>query len=423
VCSSDLAASTRLTLEGAVTPPLGSAAQLTLQIGGERLDALNDLARVELPAWGPWSLRGAIRMTPSGYELQGLLLDVGQSRLSGSGKFDISGSRPRLDVQVAAPSIQLEDFPLPTRLTDDPPPQPGNTEAVRVTARALAGRTDRMLGASFLRRLDANIDVEANEVLSGSDRLADGELHLKLADGRLHLDPVVVNMPGGSMRLSLAYDLKDAKVEFAAAAQVERFDYGIIARRLGRADGLRGLFSLNVDIAGRAPSLQTVMKNASGRFDFAVWPTELRSGAFKLWSVNLLLTMLPLIDFSGASQVNCIVGRFDLNNGDLSSDKIMIDLTAVRIRGEGHANLATEELAFVFRPRAKGVSLFRLQTPLRVTGSLDDQHFGYNRRDAVESVLRMIASPILLPIERFTLGPLPRDGADRCTDPMRANGR
>ena len=417
------AASTRLTLEGAVTLPLGSAAQLTLQIGGERLDTLNHLARVELPAWGPWSLRGPIRMTPSGYEVQELLLEVGQSRLSGSGKFDISGSRPRLDVQVTAPSIQLEDFPLPKRLTDDPPPQSGNTEAMRFAARALAGRTDRMLGASFLRRLDANIDVKAKEVLSGSDRLADGELRLKLADGRLHLDPVVVNMPGGSMRLSLAYDLKDAAVEFAAAAQVERFDYGIIARRLGRADGMRGLFSLNVDIAGRAPSLQTVMKNASGRFDFAVWPTELRSGAFKLWSVNLLLTMLPLIDFSGASQVNCIVGRFDLNNGDLSSDKIMIDLTAVRIRGEGHANLATEELAFVFRPRAKGVSLFRLQTPLRVTGSLDDQHFGYNRRDAVESVLRMIASPILLPIERFTLGPLPRDGADRCTDPMRANGR
>ena len=30
---------------------------------------------------------------------------------------------------------------------------------------------------------------------------------------------------------------------------------------------------------------------------------------------------------------------------------------------------------------------------------------------AIESVLRLIASPILLPIEWLTLGPLPRDGA------------
>jgi uncharacterized protein involved in outer membrane biogenesis len=417
------AAGTRLTLDGEVTLPLGSAAQLTFQIGGERLETLNDLARVELPAWGPWSLRGPIRLTPSGYELQGLLLDVGQSHLSGTGRFDISGPRPRLDVQVAAPRIQLDDFPMPRRLTDDPPPRPTMTDGLRVAASTLAGRTDRLLSAGFLRRLDARIDVEAHEVLSGTDRLADGELHFELQDGRLHLDPAVVNLPGGSMRLSLSYDLVGAEVEFAAAAQVERFDYGIIARRLGRADDLRGLFSLNVDIVGRAPSLEAVMNNANGRFDFAVWPTELRSGIFKLWSVNLVLTLLPLIDTGGESQVNCIVGRFDLNNGDLISDKIMIDMTAVRIRGEGHANLATEELAFVFRPRAKGLALFRLQTPLRVSGTLEDQHFGNDRRDAVESVLRLIASPILLPIERFTLGPLPRDGADLCADPLRSNGR
>ncbi len=41
----------------------------------------------------------------------------------------------------------------------------------------------------------------------------------------------------------------------------------------------------------------------------------------------------------------------------------------------------------------------------------------------VESVLRLIASPILLPIEWLTLGPLPRDGADVCADPLRAMAR
>jgi hypothetical protein len=95
----------------------------------------------------------------------------------------------------------------------------------------------------------------------------------------------------------------------------------------------------------------------------------------------------------------------------------------VRIRGTGQANLATEELDFVFRPRSKGVAVFRLQNPLRVTGTLGDQRIGLDPRDSVESTLRLIASPILWPIERLTLGPLPRDGADVCTDPLRAAGR
>ena len=95
----------------------------------------------------------------------------------------------------------------------------------------------------------------------------------------------------------------------------------------------------------------------------------------------------------------------------------------MRVRGEGSANLASEQLAFVFRPRAKGFAPLRLQTPLRVSGTLTDYRIGIERRDLIESVLRLMASPILLPIEWFTLGPLPRDGADVCTDPLRANDR
>jgi hypothetical protein len=415
------AAGTRLSLDGEVTLPLGSAGRLSFEMSGERLDSLSELARVELPAWGPWSLRGPIHMTSTGYEMKELALAVGQSRLSGSGSLDVSGPRPLAELRVTAPSIQLDDFPMPQRLTDplDPPLQDGG---MRGTASRTAGRIDRLLSASFLKRVDATLDVHVAEVLSGTDRLADGAFQLKLQEGRLDLDPAVLNLPGGGMRLSMSYDLKQSEVDFHVAAQVERFDYGIIARRLNRADNLRGLFSLNLKLAGRAPSLDSTLRHANGMLDIAVWPTELRSGVFNLWSANLVLALLPLIDPGQKSQVNCIVGRFDLNDGDLADDKFLIDTSTVRIRGTGHANLKTEELGFVFRPRAKGPGLFRLQTPLRVSGTLTDQRFGFEPQDVFYSVLRMIASPILVPIERLTLGPLPRDGADVCTDPIRAIG-
>ena len=416
------AAGARLNLDGEVTLPLGSSGQLSFEMSGERLDTLSELARVELPAWGPWSLRGPIRMTSTGYELQGLTLAVGQSRLSGSGSLDVGGPRPRAELRVVAPRIQLDDFPMPQRLTDplEPRRQDGG---LRGTSARTAGRIDRLLSARFLRRFDATVEVHAGEVLAGADRLADGTLQLTLREGRLELDPVVLNLPGGGMALSMAYDLKESEVDFHVAARVERFDYGIIARRLDRADDLRGLFSLNLELAGRAPALDSIMRYADGALDIAVWPTELRSGVFNLWSANLVLALLPLIDPGQKSQVNCIVGRFDLKDGDLRDDKILIDTSTVRVRGIGHANLRTEELAFIFRPRAKGPRLFRLQTPLRVSGTLSDQRFEFDPKDVFHSAVRMVASPILLPIERFTLGPLPTDGADVCTDPIRAASR
>jgi len=359
-------------------------------------------------------------MTATGYELSGMLAQVGDSRLGGTGTLDLSGTRPRLDLRVTAPSIQLDDFPLPQRLSD-PPPQTGQTE-LRGTAARLAGRTDRLLSAGFLRRIDANIEVSAKQVLSGTDRLADGHLRVQLDGGRLTLDPVELRLPGGALRLALSYDLKDSQVDFAMRANIDRFDYGVIARRRGQADGVRGLFSLDLALEGTAPSLDTIMRNANGRLDFAVWPTELVSGVFDFWSVNLLLKLLPLMAPGANAQVNCIVGRFDLRNGVVFDDRILIDTSAVRIRGAGRANLASESLEFVFRPRAKGLALFKLQTPLRVSGTLNDPRLGFERRDTVESVLRLIASPVLLPIEWFTLGPMQRDGADVCTDPLRASG-
>jgi uncharacterized protein involved in outer membrane biogenesis len=412
-------AGTLLTLDGDVALPLGRNADLRLQISGKRLDSLNELSHVELPAWGPWSLAGAVRLTPSGYEVPDLQLRVGQSRLGGSGRLDLGGPRPHLALRVSAPSAQLDDFPLPARLSDPAPREPP-VDAVRSAAGTLAERTDRLLSARFLRRFDADVDVQVDELLAGADRLADARIRVKLHEGRLNLDPVVVNLPGGSLRMSLAYDLKEPEIDFAMSAAIERFDYGVIARRLGRGDNMQGLFSMKVQLQGRAPSLDTMLLGAHGALDIAVWPRELRSGVFNLWTVNLVLNVLPLIDSGSSTGVNCVIGRFDLKDGIVTDDALLIDTTSVRIRGAGQANLRTEALDFVFRPRAKGFAVFRLQNPLRVTGTLFDQRIGLNRRDLPESILRLIGSPILWPIEQLTLGPLPRDGADVCADPLRA---
>jgi AsmA family protein len=218
----------------------------------------------------------------------------------------------------------------------------------------------------------------------------------------------------------MAHEPNDSAVELALRAQVDRFDYGVLARRLDRTSSLRGQVSADLALIGSGPTLESILRNATGRIDFAAWPIELSGRAFNLWSASLLMQLLPLVQADPRASINCIVGRFDLLGGILSEDKLLIDTTAVRVRGAGTANLETEQLQFVFRPRAKGLAFFRLQTPLRVSGTFSDQRFGFSRLDVPSSVLRLIASPVLVPLEQFTLGPQPRDGADVCTDPLRS---
>jgi len=411
-------AETRFELAGDVLLPLGRGGELTVKAGGARLDTLNALARVELPPWGPWSIRGPVSFTRTGYEMRGLEASIGGNRLTGNGRFDVGGERPRLELDVAAETIQLDDFPLPQRLADDRPPAPGEG-GVRAIARSAALRTERLLNAGFLRRVDASLEVAVKDVRWGSDRLADGLLRIQVIDGQLYLGPAEVAMPGGRLTLAIAYDPTGSEFDLKAGAYVERFEYGVILRHLQRGEDARGLLSANVEIASRTPSLDRVMAHANGRIDFAIWPEGMGGRIFRLWSANLLFAVLPIIDPRAESQLNCIVGRFDLNDGVLSDDKVLIDTTRVRVRGAGNANLRTEKLDFMFRPRGKGFDLFRLQKPVRVTGTLYDYRFGIDRRELISATLRMLASPILVPWEWLTLGPLPRDGADVCTDPLR----
>jgi uncharacterized protein involved in outer membrane biogenesis len=415
------AAGATLRLEGEAALPLGRGGNLTLDLRGERLDSLNALAGVQLPPWGPWSLRGPIALTPTGYEVRRLALRIGESRLNGRGTLDVTGARPRLDLRVTAPHIQLDDFPLP-RGTDGAGERQSLPEALRAQASGAATQTQRVLSAAFLRRFDAYVDVTVRQVLSGRDRLADGTLRVQLVDGRAYLGPAEVNLPGGTAKLALAYDANDGTVTFSAGAYVERFEYGILARRQRPDSELAGLFSMNLELAGKAPSLNAIMGSADGRIDLAVWPTNYGAGQIDLWVVNLFRELLPILDRGQVSVVNCVVGRFDLAGGKLTRDALLIDTSRMRVLGAGGIDFATEAIDFRFQPRAKGLQLFSLETPVRVTGTLTDFSINVSPGDVLATIARFFGSVVVVPLETLFRGPLPRDGRDVCEDPLRAVG-
>jgi hypothetical protein len=415
------AAGASLKLEGEAALPLGRGGQLTLDLAGERLDSLSALAHVQLPPWGPWSLRGPIAMTATGYEVRRLALRVGESRLVGRGTLDVTGVRPKLDLRVTAPHIQLDDFPR-ARNRAEAPAAPRTAGGVRANVGEAADQTQALLGRAFLRRYDAYIDVVARQVLSGQDRLGDGTLRVQLVEGRLYLGPAEVNLPGGTARLSIAYDPTEGGVTLAAGAYIERFDYGIIARRQNPGTDIEGLFSLDMELTSKAPSLNEIMAGANGRIDLAVWPKNQGADAIDLWVVNIFRALLPVLERGRESQVNCAVGRFDLRNGTLTHDALLIDTTQMRVLGAGGIEFATEEIDFRFRPRAKGLQFFSLETPVRVTGTLTDFNVGVAPGDVLATIARFLGSVIVVPIEWLFRGPMPRDGADVCTDPMRVFG-
>jgi len=410
------AAGARLALKGMVVLPLGHGSALTLELAGERLDSLNTLARAELPPWNLWSVEGPLNVTPTGYEVTQLAVRVGESRLYGRVQLDLTGARPRLDVHLDAPTVQLDDFPFTARAEGRQPVTPGS---LRATASSAAAQTQGLLSRAFLRRLDAYLDVAVEHVQSGSDHLGGGTLRGTLVDGVLQINSAEVSVPGGSAELSMSYDSTGPEVAVTARVHVDRFDYGVLARRLRPGADLAGRFSLTLDLAGKAPTLSRIMQHANGYIDFAAWPTNLRGGVIDRWSINLFFALLPFVDPGAEAHVNCLVMRLDIRDGTMTQDALLIDTTRVRVFGAGSANFATEAISFRFLPRAKRGAVLSLQPPIDVTGTMTDFRVNVPTGLTGDMVARFFASLFVVPIQTLTQGRLPLDGADVCTDPLR----
>ena len=251
-------------------------------------------------------------------------------------------------------------------------------------------------------------------VISGQDRLGAGELKITFADGRAVIGPASIVMPGGSAHASLTYQPRERDVLTDLKIDVDKFDYGVVARRFKPSADLDGRFSFTMDIHSQAPRLSEAIKHGSGTLDFFVWPNEMKANIFDLWAVNVFLALLPTIDPKNESKVNCAIGRFSLKDGKLSQRQLVIDTSKVRVTGNTEIDLAKETLHMRLQPQAKTAQFLSLATPLEVNGSFDKFSIGPNPGDVLETVIRFATSVVWVPIKRLFSEKVPEDGSDVC---------
>ena len=412
------AAQTHVKLAGAIARPLGSEVELGMEMQGSRFDSLNKLVRASLPPWGPWSASGVFRMSPRGYEVPNLKLQVGESVLNGNGKLDTTGTHPRLDVALSAPNIQLDDFKLGDWSPVEKKPEQDEktlTEGeVRSKAAEGADRAQKLLSREVLLRQNAYLNVKVDQVLSGKDKLGSGKLEAKLENGRAEIGPIVVDVPQGSARVLLGYEPTEQDVKVDLHIDVDKFDYGVLARRIKPESEVSGAFSLKMDVDSRARYLSEILRHGSGRIEFAVWPQNMQAGVFDLWAVNVLVALVPAVDPGKASKVNCAVGRFDLSDGKLVDRFIVMDTGRMRVTGKGKANFTEETFDLRMSPQAKTAQFLSLATPIRVSGSFNNFQIGVSAGDVIGTIGRVATSIFWVPLQKLAGKKIAADGADVC---------
>jgi uncharacterized protein involved in outer membrane biogenesis len=398
-------------LSGDVDRPFSQQdVELALEMKGSHFDNLNALVHTSLPPWGPWSASGKFHMTGGGYEVSSLQLQVGSSQLNGHGKLDTRVTPPRLDIELAAPTIQIDDFRLGKWSAEKSAPvAKQDAQANKSDAKA-----QQLLSRKEMLRQNAYLAVRVEQVLSGNDALGNGKLEARLENGRAEIGPVVVNTPGGSAMFRLNYEPNETDVVFNLRAEAKHFDYGILARRIDKQSEMRGIFDMDIEISARAKQLSELMRYGKGHIDFAVWPENMKSGLLDVWAVNVLMALLPAVDATHESKVNCAIGQFTLQDGKLSHKRILVDTTRMRVVGRGNADFNTEQLQFRMRPRSKTPQFLSFAIPVQVSGSFDDFSVGVKAGDVLEVAGDMVTSVIWVPLQSVFGKTKPEDGSDVC---------
>jgi uncharacterized protein involved in outer membrane biogenesis len=258
-----------------------------------------------------------------------------------------------------------------------------------------------LLSPEVLRRLDARLAVRADRVVSGPDQLGRGRLEARLEQGRFVLKPLHVEVPGGSFDAELHYAPRGERADIALGVRIERFDYGVLLRRAAPDVDMKGDLSLDLAVRGSPPRFDHLLRVASGHLDLALRPVELEAGIVDLWAVNVLAAVLPTLDRSEKSTVNCVVARFDLEEGVMTDRAIVVDTSRMRVSGDGRVDFREEELEFVLAPKAKRPEFFSLATPVRVEGRFEDFGAGVAPEDLVATVIRFVTSVVVVPLERL----------------------
>ncbi len=402
-------------LEAGLNAPLplgGEVAQLTLAVDGDSLDALEGLFGVDLPPWGPVALSGNVLHQGLAYRVDDFHVAVGTSELDGRLDLDLEG-KPRADLVLSAPLIQLEDFRKDGWTARGSEPDESAGPARQAEPESVP--KDAVISRSAFEKLDATLAVDVGEVRSGADKLGAGQLRVSLLDGVLAVPTLSIQTPGGDVtgtaRMSWAGpDLLDTSLTLNA----ERFDYGVLARRIDPASTMKGSLSVYADLGGQHAASRPFLGSASGRLGFGVWPEDFRSGVFDLWAVGLVSAVMPKFSDDAVSTMNCVIGRFEMDQGRMNEEAVFADSSRIQVTGEVSANFASRQVDAYLVPRAKRAQIFSFAAPVEVSGGFDDFDFGFRGGDLALATVRFITSPIVAPVRWLAGQSLPKDGDAAC---------
>jgi len=395
---------------------------LKANVSGKNLNSLNELLHLDLPPLSPYDIKADLLLKKNQLEIKEMMIHTGSSSLNGTAQVIKKEEKTEAVLGFTSLLIQVNDFIFDNwswsggeepSTADKSVDNQEKSETALEKDTALNKEHRNLLDPDVLNNFDVTLNLRADKVLLGDEELGNGTLKATVHHGRITIEPLKLNVPGGSVELSVSLKPGKEKSDASFKAVISDFDIGILAKRKNPASKMGGLINLDMNLQSSATSFDQILASGNGYFDFSGKLKNMRSGIIDLWAVNLITAIVSSTD-KKESNINCAVGRWQVNDGSLTPDLFFIDTSKIRICGTGQVDFSTNQVDMTISPTPKMPEFFNLATPFRVHGSFSDIQLGTKKGGIVGSVAKFITSPLHVPIRRALSKEIPKDGSDAC---------
>jgi len=397
----------RAELRGDIGFPLAIDNQeLWLDVTAPTLDSFVPTVDVDLPEVGPVHFVGSLAPNSSGFEIEIEELAIASSELVGSLMLDTTGQRPRAEVELRAKRIAPHELWIQkaAEAKDEPP-----AETHPVAPVDLSDALD------WMHKFDATLSLQIDEIEWGEVRGGGGSIQATLGDSHLNVSRFELDQIRSHVDLRTDLHLHDEELQVDFGLRLESFLYGPIARALNSEAEEEGTLDLDTELELRGNTLDELLASGTGHFNFALYPNAVNTKVLDLWAVSLG-SVLRILNPRNESTLNCLVGSFSIDQGNMQAESLLLDTSSLRAAGRGNIDLSDGTVAMKLTPRPKRRTFLYLATPIRVSGTVDRPDIHVTAGGVAGTAFRIYAWLFTVYRELFRQ-PLPRDGSDICVSP------
>jgi uncharacterized protein involved in outer membrane biogenesis len=419
-------ADTEISANGNLTLPINKRKfLLDIDIKGKDLERLNPIINTEFPPLNDFRVSGNLRFSDKNIILKSATASVGETKLLSSIVIDREPETSLWNINLKAENLQINDFIFDdwTHQSSAPSSESRKEKPATDTSAAESKQPlDQIINRKVKEfenklkdpRMHLNMNLSVDNLLIGSNRLGKGRLQFHMLDNVFAIRNADIEVPGGRIQTSLS--LRKPQQEFVGDLKldIDKLDYGVIAKMLDPEAKLSGAISTRIDLELRGDSISQAFDHANGIIDIAFWPRNTQPARIlNLWTTNLYLILLPELK-KKESKVNCLVGLMNVENGIMKEELLAIDTTKLWINGNITVNFERQHVDLSLFPASKTARFFAIQTPIRVEGSYTDISLALNPVDLTTSYISFITSPLHVPARWIFEDKPPLDGSAIC---------